>query len=591
MRPATLGKASDGGIPPQRVSLYSQSIPRVPARHDPRLRGPTIMIRSRLSALLSQGLSAAQAAGAIAATPHVTFSLERRDDDLAHYSSSEALRLARIVGAPPRAIAEAIVAHLPPAPEVSRVETAGPGFINFWIDDAWVLGQLEEIVHAGSAYGGSNDGDGVSVQVEYVSANPTGPLTAGAGRGGVVGDAVARLLETCGYDVTREYYVNDAGHQVEILGLSVYHHYAAALGREAPLPADGYQGDYVAEWATQIVRDDGSRWLGNGVPSDPRAFETRAVQIGLAEIRRDLDDLGIEFDVWFSEQAMRDRGIVDEVIQALDDRGFVAERDGAIWFIGGTGEDDRENVLVRSRGDPTYFAVDIAYHRDKFAARGFQRVIDVWGADHHGHVPRMHAAMQALDANPDAARLEILVTQMVGIRTDGELGRQGKRSGKFVTLREVLDEVGPAATRYFFLSKAIDSQMEFDLELAKREDPENPVYYIQMAHARCAGIQRTAATAQTLDGAAGLTPDDVALARRLLAFPEVVADACANREPHRVAHYLLELARVFHSYYNKHRVVTDDATRTARRLELVRAVQQVLANGLGLLGIAAPERM
>ncbi len=549
------------------------------------------MIRSRLAALLSEGLSAAQAAGAIAATPPVTFSLERREDDLAHYSSSEALRLARIVGAPPRTIAEAIVAHLPSAPEVSRVETAGPGFINFWIDDAWVLDQLRVIVQTGSAFGGSNQGDGASVQVEYVSANPTGPLTAGAGRGGVVGDALARLLETCGYNVTREYYVNDAGHQVEILGQSVYHYYAASFGEQAPFPADGYQGGYVSAWARQIAHDDGSRWLGNGAPSDARAFETRAVQIGLAEIRRDLDDLGIEFDVWFSEQAMRDRGEVDEVIQALDAQGVVAQRDGAVWFIGGAGEDDRENVLVRSRGDPTYFAVDIAYHRDKFETRGFECVIDVWGADHHGHVPRMHAAMEALDASADAGRLEILVTQMVGIRSNGELGRQGKRSGKFVTLREVIDEVGPAATRYFFLSKAIDSQMEFDLELAKREDPENPVYYIQMAHARCAGIQRTAGTSRGADGSVALTADDVALARRLLAFPEVVTDACLNREPHRVTHYLLDLSRVFHSYYNKHRVVTEDTARTARRLELVRAVQQVLANGLGLLGISAPERM
>ena len=549
------------------------------------------MIRSRLSALLSEGLSAAQAAGAVSATPDVAFTLERRDDDLAHYSSSEALRLARIVGAPPRAIAAAIVAHLPSSPVVSRVETAGPGFINFWIDDIWVLEQLRAVIEAGSAYGGSDIGGGASVQVEYVSANPTGPLTAGAGRGGVVGDALARLLEMCGYRVTREYYVNDAGHQVEILGQSVYHHYAQALGARAPFPADGYQGDYIAAWARRIACDDGPRWLGDEAPSDAPGFEARAVHIGLAEIRRDLDDLGIEFDVWFSEQAMRDRGDVDQVIHALDAQGSVAHRDGAVWFIGGAGEDDRENVLVRSRGDPTYFAVDIAYHRDKFETRGFERVIDVWGADHHGHVPRMHAAMEALDARADAGRLEILVTQMVGIRTDGELGRQGKRSGKFVTLREVIDEVGPAAIRYFFLSKAIDSQMEFDLELARREDPENPIYYIQMAHARCAGIQRTAAAARVADGAAALTPDDIALARRLLAFPEVVMDACLNREPHRVAHFLLELARVFHSYYNKHRVVTDDAVRTARRLELVRAVRQVLANGLGLLGIAAPERM
>ncbi len=549
------------------------------------------MIRSRLSALLSEGLVAAQAAGAVGATPEVNFNLERRDDELAHYSSSEALRLARIVGAPPRRIAEAIVANLPASPVVSRVETAGPGFINFWIDDDWVLRQLSTVLEAGAAFGGSQAGAGSRVQVEYVSANPTGPLTAGAGRGGVVGDALARLLDACGYDVTREYYVNDAGHQVEILGLSVYHHYAATLGEEAPFPGDGYRGDYVSDWAEQIARDDGARWLGQGAPSDARAFEARAVEIGLGEIRRDLDDLGIDFDVWFSEQAMRDRGAVDDVLQALDGQGFVAERDGAVWFIGGAGADDRENVLVRSRGDPTYFAVDIAYHRDKFETRGFERVIDVWGADHHGHVPRMHAAMEALDRSADAGRLEILVTQMVGIRTDGELGRQGKRSGKFVTLREVLDEVGPAATRYFFLSKAIDSQMEFDLDLAKREDPENPVYYIQMAHARCAGIRRTAATAGAAGGAGTLTDDDVALARRLLAFPEVVGDACENREPHRVTHYLLDLARVFHSYYNKHRVVTDDAARTARRLELVRAVQQVLANGLGLLGIRAPERM
>jgi len=549
------------------------------------------MIRNRLSALLSEGLAAAQAAGAVAASPPVAFTLERRDDDLAHYSSSEALRLARIVRMPPSTIAKAIVDHLPSSSVVRRVETAGPGFINFWIDDAWVLEQLQVILESGSAYGGSAIGGGASVQVEYVSANPTGPLTAGAGRGGVVGDALARLLEACGYRVTREYYVNDAGHQVEILRQSVYHHYARALGAQAPFPVDGYQGDYVGAWARRIARDDGSRWLGNGAPSDASGFETRAVQIGLAEIRRDLDDLGIEFDVWFSEQAMRDRGDVDEVIHVLDAQGFVAQRDGAVWFIGGAGEDDRENVLVRSRGDPTYFAVDIAYHRDKFETRGFERVIDVWGADHHGHVPRMHPAMEALDASADAGRLEILVTQMVGIRTDGELGRQGKRSGKFVTLREVLDEVGPAATRYFFLSKAIDSQMEFDLELAKREDPENPVYYIQMAHARCAGIQRTAGASRAAAAAAALTPDDVALARRLLAFAEVVADACLNREPHRVAHYLLDLARAFHSYYNKHRVVTEDPARTARRLELVRAVQQVLANGLGLLGIAAPERM
>ncbi len=567
------------------------------------------MIGNRLSALLAEGLSAAQAAGEVGAAPAVAFAVERRDDELADYSSAEALRLARIVRAPPRAIAEAILAHLPPSPLVRRAEVAGPGFINVWLDDAWVFDQIQTVNAAGPAFGRSDQGGGARVQVEFVSANPTGPLTAGAGRGGVVGDALARLLEATGHDVTREYYVNDAGHQVEVLGQSVYHHYAAVFDAQAPFPADGYQGAYAAAWGAQIAREDGPRWLGGGAAADAAAFEARAVGIGLAEIRRDLDDLGIEFDVWFSEHDLRARGEVARALATLEANGYVARRDGAVWFVGGAGMEDRENVLVRSRGDPTYFAADIAYHRDKFETRQFERVIDVWGADHHGHVPRMKAAMEALDMDASAAQLEILVTQMVGIRTDGALGRQGKRSGKFVPLREVLDDVGPAATRYFFLSKAIDSQMEFDLELAKRQDPENPVYYIQMAHARCAGIQRTAAAAEASDGTAAasgagasdstaaasgagaLTDDDAALARLSLAFPEIVADAAQNREPHRVTHFLLDYARAFHAYYNKHRVVTADAALTARRLELVQAVRHVLANGLRLLGIDAPERM
>ena len=551
------------------------------------------MITTELSIFLSEGLRAAQAAGVIADIPVTGFTVERRNDDHADYSSAEAMRLARVLGSSPRAIADAIVTHLPASRVVRTVEAAGPGFINVWLDDEWVLEQIPAINSAGNTFGRTDTGKGRRVQIEFVSANPTGPLTAGAGRGGVIGDALARLLEACGYEVTREYYVNDVGYQIEMLGLSVYHHYAKTLGQNAPFPAEGYKGDYISAWGRLIAEEDGEQWLGDGAPNDPTAFEARTVGIGLAQIRCDLDDLGIKFDTWFSEKELRLGGAVDAVIQDLEARGFVTRRDGATWFVGGTGVQDRENVLVRSRGDPTYFASDIAYHRDKFQNRKFDHVIDIWGADHHGHVPRIKAAMEAIEVNVDGSQLEILVTQMVGIRTDGELGRQGKRSGKFVTLRELLDEVGPAATRFFFLSKAIDSQMEFDLELAKREDPENPVYYIQMAHARCAGIERTAAsiTPSPAMGKAKLMDDDVTLTHHLLAYPEILVEAATNREPHRIAHYLLDLARALHSYYNKNRVVTENTALTSKRVDLVRAVRCVLANGLGVLGIEAPERM
>ena len=552
------------------------------------------MIRSELSALLAEGLSAAQSAGAVATSPAVAFTVERREDNLADYSSSESMRLARVLGAAPREIADAIVSHLPASIAVRNAEVAGPGFINLWLADDWVVKQIPEIHQAGDSFGCTNIGGGSRVQVEFVSANPTGPLTAGAGRGGVVGDALTRILRAIGYDVTGEYYINDAGHQVELLGLSVYHHYAAALGHKAPFPPDGYLGDYIAQWAAQIAHEDGDRWLNDEKPTHTVEFEARAVGIALGEIRRDLKDLNIEIDTWFSEKAMRDRCDIEDVLKSLEDGGHVTHRDGAVWFVGGDGVHDRENVLVRSRGDPTYFAADIAYHRDKLQRRNFDHVIDIWGADHHGHVPRVKAAMAALGIDSDASKLEILMTQMVGIRADGELGRQGKRSGKFVTLRQLLDEVGPAATRYFFLSKAMESQMEFDLALAKREDPENPVYYIQMAHARCAGIERNAeniATSLKSNSKNVLTKDDVALVKLLLAFPEIIVDAGIYREPHRLTHYLLSLARTFHSYYNKHRVISEDALLTSQRLSLIRAVRQIFTNGLQLLGIDAPDRM
>ena len=358
-----------------------------------------------------------------------------------------------------------------------------------------------------------------------------------------------------------------------------------------PLPEDAYRGQYAVEWGQTIADEDGDRWVDVSDPANAEAFEIRAVGIALDSIKHDLDSLGIEFDVWFSEREMRARGDVTEVLETLTEGGHVTHRDGAKWFVGDEGSEDRENVLVRSRGDPTYLATDIAYHRGKFIDRKFDHVINVWGADHQGHIPRMKSALAALKIDP--SKLEILVAQMVGVRSDDGLARAGKRTGRFVTLREVMDEVGRSATRYFFLSKAIDSQMEFDLDLAKREGPENPIYYIQMAHARCAGIQRSANEIRNMPGPdpTFLSSPESALVRQLLAYPEVMVDATEARQPHQIAHYLLDLARAFHSYYNDHRVITQNARLTASRLRLVAAVQQVLANGLDLLGIDAPEQM
>ena len=552
---------------------------------------PEFVLRERLAALLRNALAAALAGGDLPPMPAAQIGLDRRGDELADYASADALRLARVAKMAPRAIAEAIASHIASDAAIADVTVAGPGFINFRLDDEWVLGQIETIIRAGATFGPTPVADPQRVQVEYLSANPTGPLTVGAGRIGVVGDAIARMLAARGHDVTREYYVNDAGRQIEVLGQTVHHHYAAALGASRPFPEDGYQGAYAAEWGQTIAAEDGERWLDAEEREGAEAFELRSIAIALASVKRDLADLGIDFDVWYSEREMRARGDVAAVLQTLADTGHVTHREGATWFVGGEGTDDRENVLVRSRGDPTYFATDIAYHQGKFGERKFDLVINIWGADHQGHVPRMKAAMEALGFDP--SQLEILVAQMVGVRSGDGLARAGKRSGRFVTLREVLDEVGPAATRYFFLSKAIDSQMEFDLELAKREDPENPIYYIQMAHARCAGIQRSAAASPPTapPDITRLGAPESALVRQLLAYPEVMVDAADSREPHRIAHYLLELARAFHSYYNDHRVVSSDAGLTAARLRLVAAMRQVLANGLELLGIEAPARM
>ncbi len=523
----------------------------------------------------------------------LTVPKEAEHGDLA---SNLALVLARSEKRPPRAVAETIVRHLDDRDGIlASVEIAGPGFINFRFAPAYWWTLLRDVEAAGEAYGRSTVGAGRKVQLEFVSANPTGPLHVGHARGAVTGDALARLLAATGHDVAREYYVNDAGNQIAMLGASTYARYAERCGRDVPFPEDGYRGDYVREVAATLHAREGERLMQLD-PAEACAYLGDAAgAILLDAIRDDMAALAIDFDRYVSERRLRAEGAVDATIAALEKAGYVYEADGARWFRSTAFGDDKDRPLVKTGGEFTYFAADIAYHRAKYAA-GYERIIDVWGADHHGHVPRMKAAMQALGLDP--ARLGVVLVQIVSLTRHGEPVRMGKRSGEFVTLREIVDEVGADATRFFLLMRKSDAQLEFDLDLAKERSAENPVFYVQYAHARVASVFR-AAEAMGLDrasAAAGdptrLTEDDeLALIRRVAQFPEVVEGAALELEPHRVVFFLMELAADFHRYYNRTRILGDDRELAAARLLLVANVQKTIRAGLGILGIAAPDTM
>jgi arginyl-tRNA synthetase len=507
-----------------------------------------------------------------------------------------ALTLARGEKRPPRAVAETIVRHFDDRDGIlAGVEIAGPGFINFRFAPAYWWTTLREIEAAGETYGRSTVGNARRVQIEFVSANPTGPLHIGHARGAVTGDALASLLTATGHEVAREYYVNDAGNQMAMLGASTYARYAEQCGRTVPFPENGYQGDYVRDVAATIREREGARLLDVDAAEAHAYLADAAGAILLDAIRDDTAMLGIRFDRYVSERGLRAEGAVDATLKALTAAGYVYDADGARWFRSTAFGDDKDRPLVKTGGEFTYFAADIAYHRAKYAA-GYDRVIDVWGADHHGHVPRMKAAMTALGLDP--ARLEVVLVQIVSLTRHGEPVRMGKRSGEFVTLREVVDEVGADATRFFLLMRKSDAQLDFDLDLAKERTAENPVFYVQYAHARVASIFRNAAAAGLDRGAAAvahparLTQDDeLALIRRLAQFPEIVEGAALELEPHRVVFFLMELAAEFHRYYNRTRIVADDRDLAAARLLLAANVQKTIRAGLTILGISAPDTM
>ncbi len=506
------------------------------------------------------------------------------------------LRLARTAHMNPMVIAERLVAYLPASEEIDRIWVEPPGFINFQLRDEWLRRQVEPVCQAGEDYGSLQIGKGQRVMVEFVSVNPTGPVHVGHTRGAVLGSTLASVLAAAGYQITREYYVNDAGSQMEAFYRSLYARYKQALGHNAELPPGGYVGDYLVDVAREIAEEHGERFLA--VSEEDALQELGAVgrERMVSLIREDLQLIRVEFDNWFSEQTLYGEGQYDTAMNLLRQGNHLSEREGALWFDSTALGEDRDNVLVRSSGAPTYFASDIAYHYDKFVGRGYQQVINIWGADHQGHVGRMTAAVDALGVDPQC--LKIIICQLVTLKRGKEIVRASKRTGEFVTLRELVEEVGVDACRYFFLARAPSTQMDFDLELAKRESSENPVYYVQYAHARICSILSKAQDQEIEwgDGDVSLLmdPNELALIRKIIILPELVESMARTLEPHHLPHYALELATAFHWFYENCRVLSSDPADlplTLARLKLVEASRIALSRTLGLMGMSAPERM
>ena len=529
--------------------------------------------------------------------PGVAFVLERpRDAGHGDLATNLAMVLAKLERTNPRKMAERVIGMLAlPASLVSKVEIAGPGFINFWLAEDQLALVVRQVLERGPAYGRSEFGVGLKVNVEFVSANPTGPLHVGHGRGAAYGDALASLLQWTGHSVAREFYINDAGVQIDKLALSLWARVQNALGREAAIPEGGYHGLYLVEAAEQVLRERGRDFAD--LPAEEGIRQCRAIALRMQreEQDRDLADFGVHFDVFTSEQSLYERGLVDSALVLLAEKGLTYEEGGALWLRTTSFGDDKDRVLRKSDASLTYLVPDIAYHVDK-RRRGFDHAIDVWGADHHGYVPRMRSVLAALGLPPDF--FDVAILQLVKVVRGGEEVKMSKRSGEFITLRDLVDEVGVDAARYFFLMRPGDSPLVFDIELAKRQTDENPVFYVQMAHARLSGIFRTAerppdSVTGPLELAALSAPEDQELLKKLGLFPEIVERAAREREPHRVTNYLQQLATAVHGWYHHTRAVgaPEGQSTEQARLLLARAARVVVANGLALLGITAPDRM
>jgi arginyl-tRNA synthetase len=511
------------------------------------------------------------------------------------YATNLALQLAKDAKLPPREVAQRIATTLAEDPRWEQVDVAGPGFINVRVAHATLGAALADALEQGAAWGSWPKRSTPPILVEYVSANPTGPMNVVNARAGAVGAALVRLFRAAGFGADGEFYVNDAGRQVDLLGLSVAARFRERIGEPADFPEDGYQGEYLADVAALVPEDEGRAALGRG---DNAYFRGFALERMVAAQERDLGAYGVRFDRWARESELHQGGALAKTLADLEARGHVYVEDGASWFRSSAFGDEKDRVLVRQNGEPSYFLADIAYHREKHD-RGYGTALDLWGPDHHGHIPRMRAGLVALGL-PESF-LEVEIVQFVRLLSKGELVKMSKRAGEFVTLTELLEDVGPDCAKFFFLMRSTSSHLDFDLDLAKEQSAENPAYYVQYAHARVASLVRVAAEkgvaspadrAATLAAATLLTsPAERALLRLVAHFPEVVKGAAEAREPHRVTTFLTQTAAAFHQFYHDHRVVTDDAALSTARLCLARGVQQTIANGLALLGVSAPERM
>ncbi|HEY9161961.1 MAG TPA: arginine--tRNA ligase [Desulfomonilia bacterium] len=517
------------------------------------------------------------------------------DKQFGDYATNAAMMLAKPAKKNPRELAALISKKIQDSSDLfTKVEVAGPGFINFFVKvDAWAE-ILEEVITQKVLFGRSSIGAKKKVQIEFVSANPTGPLHVGHGRGAAVGDTLARILDAAGFDVQREYYINDTGNQMNMLGLSVYSRYRELLGHTSDFPENGYKGGYIKEIASEIHGIHGESLLYMPEKDAVAICREYAGKNILEGINRDLREFNINFDVWFSESELYKDDMVGKTLESMKAKGLTFEEDNALWFRSTEFGDEKDRVLRKSDGALTYFAPDIAYHKNKLE-RGFEKIIDIWGADHHGYVPRMSAAMKALGAEDDC--FHALLIQLVSLVRAGVPVQMSTRSGEFVTLKEVVDEVGRDAARFFFMMRRCDSHLVFDLELAKKKGEENPVFYVQYAHARICSIIRKAALSEQKPET-GLkylkkliTDDEIDLMKMIAQFPDTVLSAATELEPHRIAYYVLELATAFHRFYNKNKVIGEDYEVSAARLLLVDCVRQVIANGLSLMGVDAPDSM
>ena len=557
-------------------------------------------MKKELAILIRQALQSAFEAGALQRKDIPRIDLEiPKIGTHGDFSTNVAMTMAASQKRAPREIARIIVDHIEDAGHMlARTEVAGPGFINFFIAREKWHEVLKAVHEQGPRYGTSHAGLGKRVQIEFLSANPTGPLHVGHGRCAAVGDTLAAVLRAAGYEVEKEYYVNDSGRQIRTLGESVFIRYQQLLGKAIDLPAEDYQGGYIKDLARILLDQEGERLLDMPEEEAVTLCARFAAERILAGIREDLMAFGVSFGHWFSEQSLYDSGAVQTIIQDLKNRDIIYEHDGAKWFRTKDFGDEKDRVVVRANGLTTYFASDIAYHKDKFE-RKFDHIIDIWGADHHGYVPRVSASIRALGYDGD--RFQVLLIQLVNLLRGGNPVAMSTRAGEFVTLREVIDEVGRDAARFLFLLRHYESPLDFDLELAKRQSNDNPVYYVQYVHARISNILKKAEERGYTDirwhdefSSILTLPDEIQLTKLMARYPEVVATSARLMEPHRIPFYMKELSAAFHAYYhdrNKHKVVSDDAKLSAARLYLVSAIRIIIRNGLALMGVSAPESM